>query len=73
LGKVDANRPGMLAMFASLISIAGANILRVVNDTMDDGSFDITFVAHGLTAGQEKELTDAFQTHSGELRYLEIV
>lgn len=73
LGKVDANRPGMLAMFASLISIAGANILRVVNDTMDDGSFDITFVAHGLTAGQEKELTNAFQTHSGELRYLEIV
>ncbi|MCE5207339.1 MAG: HD domain-containing protein [Chloroflexi bacterium] len=73
LGKVDTNKPGMLAMFASLISIAGANIMRVVNDTMDDGSFDITFVAQGLTEEQEKELNGSFQMHSGELRYLEIV
>ncbi len=73
LGKVETNKPGMLALFASLISIAGANILRVVNDTMDDGSFDITFVAQGLNADQERELTHSFQMHSGDLRYLEVV
>ena len=73
LGKVETNKPGMLAMYASLISIAGANIMRVVNDTMDDGSFDITFVAQGLTEQQEKELNDSFQIHLNDLRYLEIV
>jgi hypothetical protein len=40
---------------------------------MDDGSFDITFVAFGLTDEKEKELNNSFQIHSKEYRYLEIV
>jgi hypothetical protein len=73
LGYPDSNKPGILASIASLVSGEGGNILRVVNDTLDDGSFDITLVAQGLDSRQEKKLLSAYQKRSGAFKYIEIV
>lgn len=73
LGFPDANKPGALALVASLVSNEGGNILRVVNDTLEDGSFDITLVAQGMDEVKEKHLLTAYETCSVAFRSIEIV
>ncbi len=73
LGLPNANKPGILALVASLVSNEGGNILRVVNDTIEDGSFDITLVAQGLTEEKEKRLRAAYDNCPVAFRTLEMV
>ncbi len=73
LGLPNANKPGILALVASLVSNEGGNILRVVNDTIEDGSFDITLVAQGLTAEKEDRLRAAYDNCPVAFRTLEMV
>lgn len=73
LGLPDANKPGILALIASLVSNEGGNILRVVNDTLEDNSFDITLVAQGLDAEKEKNLLEAYNNCSVAFRSIEMV
>lgn len=73
LGKPHANKPGILALVASLVSKQGGNILRVVNDTLEDGSFDITLVAQNMNEEKEKHLLEAYEASQVEFKSLELV
>jgi guanosine-3',5'-bis(diphosphate) 3'-pyrophosphohydrolase len=73
LGQPDANKPGILALIASLVSDEGGNILRVVNDTLEDNSFDITLVAQGLDSAKEKHLMEAYKNCPVAFRSIEMV
>jgi (p)ppGpp synthase/HD superfamily hydrolase len=48
-----ANRPGVLAKLAGLISETGGNIIRSVNNTMPDGSFYLRLVVTNNTVDKE--------------------
>ncbi len=72
-GTVQANRPGVLAMLASLVSSEGGNILRSINNTTADGSFTLRLVVSGLTAETEPCLRQAFLESNVELNFFELV
>ena len=72
-GNPKANKPGILALVASLVSEQGGNILRVVNDTMEDGSFDIILVAQGMDAEKERQLKEAYESSSVAFKSIELV
>jgi guanosine-3',5'-bis(diphosphate) 3'-pyrophosphohydrolase len=44
-----ANKPGVLAKLAGLISDSGGNIVRSVNNTMPDGGFNLRLVVQNMT------------------------
>ena len=55
-----SNQPGVLARLAGLISNAGGNILRSVNDTTSDGGFALRLVVQGLSTQQAEMIQDAY-------------
>jgi len=55
-----SNQPGVLARLAGLISNAGGNILRSVNDTTSDGGFALRLVVQGLSTQQAETIQDAY-------------
>ncbi len=55
------NEPGSLVTACDAIPVSSPS-LRVVNDTMEDGCFDITLVAQGLNAEKEEHLLKAYET-----------
>jgi guanosine-3',5'-bis(diphosphate) 3'-pyrophosphohydrolase len=73
VGSGEANKPGTLAKIAGLVSSHGGNILRVVNDTLEDGGFDITLVARSLNSEQEENLYKAYKDSGIIFRVLELV
>ena len=48
-----ANKPGVLAKLAGLISDSGGNIVRSVNNTMPDGGFNLRLVVQNMTLENE--------------------
>lgn len=72
-GNREANRPGILARIAGIVFEEGGNILRVVNDTTEDGGFEITVVIEGLDAKQEKHLQATYKKSKIEFSSIEIV
>jgi (p)ppGpp synthase/HD superfamily hydrolase len=72
-GDSEANRPGILARVAGIVSEEGGNILRVVNDTIEDGGFAITVVIAGLDAEQEVRLRATYENSKIEFSSIEMV
>jgi guanosine-3',5'-bis(diphosphate) 3'-pyrophosphohydrolase len=72
-GPGQANRPGVLARLAWLVSENGGNILRVINDILPDGSFAIRFVVKNLDADKRASLLAAYQNCGVELHSIEVV
>lgn len=51
-GSGEINRPGILASIAGLISKSKVNILRTVNHTFKDGTYQLRMVMPGLSQEQ---------------------
>lgn len=71
-GAHSANRPGVLAQLALLISQAEGNILRSVNNTLPSGGFYLRLVIGNLTPKTREILRKAFEETGIELETLEI-
>jgi len=72
IGSARANRPGTLARLASLVSQAGGNILRSVNNTLPDGRFSLRLVVSNLSPEQCEPLYQAYIHCGVELESIEI-
>jgi GTP diphosphokinase / guanosine-3',5'-bis(diphosphate) 3'-diphosphatase len=72
-GSLTANRPGVLARLAHLVSQAGGNILRSVNNTLPNGSFYLRLVVKHLTTEKQTALRQAFLECGVEMDTLEVV
>lgn len=59
-GNKSSNKPGVLARLAGLISDAGGNIVRSVNNTSTDGSFYLRLVVEGLDKDKQQFIQDAY-------------
>ncbi|MEE4195137.1 MAG: HD domain-containing protein [Anaerolineae bacterium] len=62
IGPKKANRPGIMALLTSVIWESGSNILRIVNNTYPDGSFDVRIVTVEYTDEQREHITQALQS-----------
>lgn len=71
-GTLAANRPGVLAKLALLISQAEGNILRSVNNTLPNGGFYLRLVIGNLSGSTRSTLRKAFEETGIELETLEI-
>jgi len=73
VGSRQTHHPGVLARLALMVSQAGGNILRSVNDTLPDGSFSLRLVIQNLTPEKRQELHQAYLDSGLEFESLEIV
>ena len=73
IGARASNKPGALASLANLVSQAGGNILRSVNNTLPDGTFYLRLVIKNLNSDQRDTLRMAFMQSGLELENLEVV
>ncbi len=69
----ESNKPGTLSRLAGIISRRGGNILRSVNDTLPDGSFNLRLVVSQLDEAQLTRLRRSFKASGIPFRSLEIV
>ena len=69
----ESNKPGTLSRLAGIISRRGGNILRSVNDTLPDGSFNLRLVVSQLDEAHLSKLRRAFKASGIPFRSLEIV
>lgn len=72
-GGNTSNRPGVLASLANLISQAGGNILRSVNNTLPTGGFYLRLVIKDLSPENRAALQQAFLDSGVEMESLEVV
>jgi len=68
-----ANRPGVLAKLAGLISEAGGNIVRSVNNTMPDGGFYFRLVVENLDTNKQTFITHASEISGINSKEIEMV
>ncbi len=73
IGGSQAHHPGVLARLALLVSEAGGNILRSVNDTLPNGGFSLRLVIQNLTPEQRQELRQAYLNSGLAIETLEVV
>jgi len=71
-GTLSANRPGVLATLASLISRQEGNILRSVNNTLANGSWYLRLVIGNLDEQGRSALNKAFVESDIEMEHFEI-
>jgi len=71
-GTLSANRPGVLATLASLISRQEGNILRSVNNTLANGSWYLRLVIGNLDELGRSALNKAFVESDIEMEHFEI-
>jgi uncharacterized protein with ACT and thioredoxin-like domain len=72
-GNAEGNRPGVLARLAGLVSDAGGNIVRTVNNTRMDGSFTLRLVLKKLPVEKLGSLREAYQNSGIGFTKLDIV
>ena len=72
-GSAQANRPGFLARLAGIISDAGGNIVRSINNTLPDGGFYLRLVVADLLENQEKVLNELKHLPGFETQEIEMV
>jgi len=65
-----ANRPGVLAKLAGLISDSGGNIVRSVNNTMPDGGFYLRLVVENISRIRADK--DSFKKQASKLSGISI-
>lgn len=73
IGEGSAHRPGTLSRLAGIVSAHGGNILRSVNNTLPDGSFEIRLVIRYIGAEQQEKIRHAYLESGIDLRLLELV
>jgi uncharacterized protein with ACT and thioredoxin-like domain len=73
VGTAESNKPGVLAALASLVSEAGGNILRSVNDTLPDGGFSLRIVIKSLNAENQEKLWQSYMSCDVDLKWIELV
>jgi guanosine-3',5'-bis(diphosphate) 3'-pyrophosphohydrolase len=73
VGESRSNRPGVLVTLASLISARGGNILRSVNDTFPDGSYNIRLIVKNIPDDRRDEVKQGFQSCGIDFTIFEIV
>jgi len=71
-GTVQANRPGVLATIALLVSQEKGNILRSVNNTLGNGSWYLRLVIGNLNDHGRAALRSAFEASDLEMETFEI-
>lgn len=71
-GSDKSNKPGLLARIAEIISGIGINILRTVNHTFKDGTFQLRMVMPGMDEDQIKQLRDNLQKENSPFENFEI-
>lgn len=71
-GTLQANRPGVLATLALLISRQKGNILRAVNNTLGNGSWYLRLVIGNLDEHGRAALHRAFESSGIEMESFEI-
>lgn len=67
-----ANKPGVLAKLAQIISQVQGNILRSINNTQPDGGFYMRIVVSSLTPEAKVNLVNAFRNSGIEMTSLEV-
>jgi hypothetical protein len=72
-GSNIANRPGVLAYLAGLVSEAGGNIIHTIHTTSPDGSFYLRLVLAGLDEERKENLHELFSKSRFPLDKVEIV
>lgn len=72
-GNKASNKPGVLARLAGLISDAGGNIVRSVNNTSTDGSFYLRLVVEGLDKDKQQFIQDAYWVSGIKFEVIELV
>jgi len=72
-GSNTANRPGVLAYLAGLVSEAGGNIIHTIHTTAEDGSFYLRLVLANLDEEHKQLLMDLFSKSRFPLDKVEIV
>jgi len=70
IGPKHANKPGIMALLASVIWESGSNILRIVNNTYPDESYDVRIVTMELTDEQREQVMDALNTLKKDVNLL---
>jgi len=73
VGNQDANRPGILAFLAGLVSNEGGNIMHMVQDTLPEGGFMTRLVVKGLNPEKEESLRQAYARCHVPLASVEVV
>ena len=72
-GSNTANRPGVLAYLAGLVSEAGGNIIHTIHTTSADGSFYLRLVLAGLDEERKEHLRELYSKSRFPLDQVEIV
>lgn len=72
VGKEGSNRPGVLAQLAGVVSRAGGNIMRSVNNMLPNGGFTLRLVVRDLSDDQIDDLRQAFAECDVELETIEV-
>jgi hypothetical protein len=62
----------VLARLALLVSQAGGNILRSVNDTLPNGGFSLRLVIQNLTPEKRQELRQSYLNSGIAIETLEV-
>ncbi len=73
IGTEKSNRPGVLARLAGLISDAGGNIVRSVNNTLPNGGFYLRLVLADLDSEKLELIREAYWNSGFEFETIEIV
>jgi uncharacterized protein with ACT and thioredoxin-like domain len=73
IGTEKSNRPGVLAILAGLISDAGGNIVRSVNNTLPNGGFYLRLVLADLDSEKLEHIREAYWNSGFEFETIEIV
>ncbi|MDO9088366.1 MAG: HD domain-containing protein [Anaerolineaceae bacterium] len=68
-----ANRPGVLAKLAGLISDSGGNIVRSVNNTMPDGGFYLRLVVENMKTDKKALMEQASEISGINIIEIDIV
>ncbi len=72
-GSAAANRPGVLARLAGLVSDTGGNIVRSVNNTSTDGSFYLRLVVENLDRDKKQFIEEAYWVSGIQFDAIELV
>ena len=72
-GAKMSNKPGVLARLAGMISDAGGNIVRSVNNTLPDGGFYLRLVLADVESSKLEHIRQSYQESGLEFENIEIV
>jgi (p)ppGpp synthase/HD superfamily hydrolase len=72
-GASQSNRPGVLVKLTGVVSRLGANIIRLITDTLPDGSFYFRLVIKDLPPKNINKIIQGYHTSNIELKSIEVL